>query len=332
MRKYRFLFFLGTALYATEPSSFQMDLGTGYRQDFVNYRFKRVGVNYPFKVYHVDANPLRGIATFGFAQAILRGFVLRGDGDYTALLSGKTDLTYYISDNEGSTSSSAAPVFQTAGNSGYIFDLAGSGGYRFCLFDAPSMTFEITPRAGYGIFHYHLHMKEEAPQPSFADMSKSSLADTTISLRQDAATAKLHWFGPLIGADFSFRFLSHYLLTATYVFHWLHLKFQQTPSFDMSVTNEMGTVGILDTKKYRFKVEDGWSHQVQGRFSYLIGSRWSVGLMGQCQLFGIKKTKVKILDTSTDQQTGITARGHQPNLFKTEARMFLLGAEASYTF
>jgi len=317
---------------ATLPSSFEMDLGVGYRQDSVKYHFRRIDTNFPIDVYRVNSDPLRGIALFGFGEANLRKFIVRVEGDYTWIVSGKTDLTTFIPENEGATSSGVVPVYQKAHNRGYVFDVLGSAGYRFTCYESPSTNFSITPRGGYGTCRYHIKMQDESPQPAFGDMTKSSLVGTSVAVIQDAGVAKIDWYGSFIAGDFILRFAEMFRISATYAYHWLDMKFRQAPFFDITVTNPMGTGGFLTTQMVRFKVEDAWSHQIQGRFSYLIDSCWTVGLFGQYQMLGVKRSKIKSPSESVEVQTGQVTRVNETDLFKINTQTFLIGAEASYTF
>jgi len=309
--------------------SLEIDAGSGYREDTMNMNYIQVSEPPAFEVFNITINKEKSIPIWAFAKVNFNNIILLGEGDYSSIVGGNTDIVFFLPTNQGTTDETI-PAFFTAKNRGHIYDVLGSSGYQIFLYINQNTAFSITPRGGYGTHQYRLKFKNVKPDIFDMDTSGTAVAGLIVTIQmEDFAKIKTSWKGPFIAADATLKFLKNYRLSATYAYHWLDMKNEHDPTFLLRFVN-LGFFARV-TKILHSKLSKAWSHRVQGNLSYLINKDWTISLFGQYQIFKTKAGLMPVGDRG-ESTAGPIYEDTEVDLFKISSRMYSVALRASYKF
>lgn len=245
----------------TWPKAFNFTLGTGFRQDSLNWRVKIPDVSgSPFIRSALHWNNVRMAQVYGDASyTSCRNYTIKVSGDYAQVYHGRNkDLDYFIT---GSGCGQDKVLFsETKANAGkgHAFDASGAVGYRWTSSGGRAI---ITPLIGWSHHQQYFTMYD-------GNQIVDLINDQIGPFRGLDSHYKTRWYGPWIGADFDVRVECCTNLFGSFEYHYNKYR-------------GAGHWNLRDDFAGDFR-HRAWGHGIIARLgtSWDICPNWTLGIMG----------------------------------------------------
>ena len=258
------------------PSSFNIDVGGGFRKDKFKWSKGGQAVANPdgsLPPYGIRSNlnwkDLR-IAQFGGTAEYVscRNYAVRIEASYGRIYHGKNiDSDYFVIDDE----STKFAVAESKAGKGHVYDLSAAVGYRIT---STCRRFVATPLIGYSQYAQYLHMYDGSMR---LDLSENKLGPFP-GLNSTYTT---RWFGPWIGLDFTTRVERCAYLFGSFQWHMLTYR-------GHGRWNLRHDIGPFNHKAYGY----GYLATLGGKWE--IWNNWSLGIVGSYRMFRTKHGHVRV--------------------------------------
>lgn len=264
------------------PSTFNIDLGGGYRQD--KFKWSIAGPNnVPNVLSEIEWRKLR-IAQFGGMAKYVscRNYAVRIDASYGRIFHGKMiDSDYF-----GNDKTDLFSLSENNAGKGHVYDLSGAVGYRVT---STCHRFVATPLIGYSQFAQYLHVYD-------GNQIFDAINGFCGRFEGLNSTYNTRWYGPWLGIDFEAQVERCAYLYGGFQWHMLTYR-------GKGRWNLRRDIGPFFHKAYGY----GFLANLGGKWE--IWNSWSIGVEGSYRNFRTKhgSEHMKLLD-GCDHDCEITTR------------------------
>ncbi len=297
MKKYVLALFLSLfgSLFATISEPLTIDIATGYKIDFLNWKALS-DTSEQFLYYQEKYQNVNYLQTSLNVRTISRDFYLFGGSDYSLIGSGSLRQKMGQLDF---TSRIERASFSTEG-----YDISGFGVFGYLINLTPDRFNKIILIPYFGYSGDYRRLKGRQPHPALATLSNSAaeIDYTTLALNLSRHWMHESWYGLTIGGSVKVISVWGLVFDFFYYFHWLDLKHK---SYVCYLQNDYSAADVLLSsyeveKKFKSDGSFGSGHVWLGKLSYDFLNHWQLGGVLKYHYYAAKNTHINTKITTKE--------------------------------
>lgn len=286
-------------------TSFLFELGTGYRQDSLNWNFAGPG-RFPTVLSELKWKNLHIWQILGEMRVTTcHEIYLKATADYGRIFQGKNrDSDFEKNSRKGEFSRS-----DNDAGKGEVFDFSGGIGYQFNFF---CRSLKFSPLVGYS--HHEQHLKMFSGFQTI-DLRDPSFENKYFSGLHSSYHAK--WTGPWIGFDLQYLLNDCFDFYGGFEYHWAHYRGKGHWNL---------RTDFADDIKHTARHVHGFNTFLEAFYSFY--GNWKVGLKGNYEYWKANhgKHRVAVFGESPSSNSSSSIFIYEARLNKVNWRSFSINA------